>query len=65
MKKECKNCRWFNPKTKDKVGVLGKCKDALIRARAVVPFSINLSETMVYEHGGQDCPMFEARKVKR
>lgn len=59
MNNECRDCKWFEPKQKTKDGVLGECRDALERARAVVPFAINLDVTMVFGHGGKICPMFD------
>jgi len=39
--------------------IVGVCVDAVKRARKIVPFAINLEASMVFTHGGKDCPCFE------
>jgi hypothetical protein len=55
--RSCSACRWWrrDAKTKD----VGICHDAINRARMVVPFAVNLSESMIFAWGGKDCPCFE------
>lgn len=74
-KRCCGNCVWFIPPKKPvgygdvpKTGTsydltfhAGECRDAVKRARTVVPFAINLSESLVYAHGGQYCPCFDRK----
>ena len=58
--KECGTCKYFIPQDRsDKDFLLGDCKDAIERARKIVPFAINLEVTMVYSHGGRKCPSYE------
>ena len=58
MSNKCQDCKWFEQKQKTEHGVIGECKDALSRARKVVPLSVDLSVTMVFGHSGE-CPAFE------
>ena len=60
--KYCGKCRFFKPSRTDKT--LGECRDALSRARMVVPFAINLEVTMVYSNGGKTCPTFELKNER-
>ena len=55
--RSCSACHWWrrDAKTKD----VGICHDAIKRARMVVPFAVNLSESMIFAWGGKDCPCFE------
>ena len=57
----CSACRWWrrDAKTKD----VGICHDAIKRARMVVPFAVNLSESMIFAWGGKDCPCFEPNSI--
>lgn len=63
-KRCCGNCVWFIPPQKpvgNWLDSVGECRDAFERARKVVPVSINLSESIVYAHGGKDCPCFDRK----
>lgn len=62
MTKCCGNCIWWEKKEAHAKGDIGNCKDAAERARRVIPFAVNLRETsMVFAHGGKDCPCFEPK----
>jgi hypothetical protein len=54
---DCSSCRFW--KQESVTDWLGVCTDAVERARRVVPFAINLDVSMVFAHGGKDCPCFE------
>ena len=53
----CSACRFWRQEGRDKR--IGVCVDAVERARKVVPFAINLQASLVFGHGGKDCPCFE------
>ncbi len=53
----CSACRFWKQEGRDKR--LGICVDAVERVRKIVPFAINLEASMVFAHGGKDCPCFE------
>ncbi len=59
VERKCGNCTWFEGKR------LGTCKDALERARAIVPFAVNLGGTFfVFSWGGKECPCFNPKPAK-
>ena len=65
ISKRCGNCDWWEPPDPGVCDVLhpaGTCRDALDRARAVVPFAINLTVLGVYAHGGKNCPCFKPKE---
>ena len=53
----CSACRFWRQEGRDKR--IGVCVDAVERARKAVPFAINLQASLVFGHGGKDCPCFE------
>ncbi len=60
----CKNCKYFEfdeKVSKIQRGNAGWCQGAMERARKVVSFAIDLSESFVFEWGGTACPCFEAK----
>jgi hypothetical protein len=56
----CSACLWWRQDGRNKD--LGHCHDAIKRARAVVPFAVNLDESMIFAWGGKDCPCYEPNK---
>lgn len=53
----CSACRWWRQDAKNRE--IGICHDAIKRARMVVPFAVNLSESMIFAWGGKDCPCYK------
>ena len=58
-RKCCGNCLHYVPGCHQDDA--GECRDAIKRAREVVPFAINLEVSRVYPHGGKDCPCFKEK----
>ena len=53
----CSACRWWRQDAKNRE--IGICHDAIKRARMVVPFAVNLSESMIFAWGGKYCPCYK------
>lgn len=53
----CSACRWWRQEGRNKD--LGHCRDAVKRARAVVPSAVNLDASMIFASDGKDCPCYE------
>lgn len=62
----CGTCFWWKFKGIVERARYGDCAGALERARAIIPFAVNLGGApMVAEHGGKDCPCYRPRCGKK
>jgi hypothetical protein len=56
--KQCGTCTWWIKPRRPKTDT-GQCRDAIKRARNVVPFSVNLTVSPTYATSGGNCPCYE------
>ncbi len=62
-KKCCTKCFWWK-QVSLKPPLLGNCRDAIKRARPIIPFAVSYLEArMVYAHEGAECPCFKEKET--